>query len=198
MNGGVFIKRVVSILILTLYLCGIILGFTIKPQVYYKPTNTVYSGICLTNSKLCKLSQYETVTLAFDEHEVDEVTEEQPTIEVDENEVDLLARAIYWECGLLGDEGMHLCGCVILNRISSDMYPNDLYSVLYQNRNGSYQYDIARTGLINKKAEESAYEIARNLLINGSTIPNDVLFQAQFRQGSYVYKQIGNTYFCGL
>ena len=44
---------------------------------------------------------------------------------------------------------------------------------------------------------DEAYDIARDLLTNGSTIPSDIVYQAQFRQGSYVYKQIGNTYFCG-
>lgn len=195
MNGGVFIKRVVSILILALYLCGILLGFAIQPKIVYQPTNTVYGGICLINARLCNFSQYE--PLLVDKHEVVEVGETEKII-IDENEVDLLARAIYWECGLLGDEGMYLCGCVILNRVSSDMFPNDLYSVLYQNHNGKYQYDIARTGLITKSADGNAYDIARELLTNGSTIPSDVVFQAQFRQGSYVYKQIGNTYFCGL
>lgn len=171
------------------------MSLTLQTKVTYLPTNTVYSGIILYNTQLCNLSQYE--PLVIDEHEVVEVGEEIEVI-LNENEVDLLARAIYWECGLLGNEGMHLCGCVILNRIKSEHFPNDLYSVLYQHSGNSYQYDIARTGMIDREADESAHIIARELLTNGSTIPSDVVFQAQFRQGSYVYKQISNTYFCGL
>lgn len=177
-----------------LYIYFVFISLTLQPRIVYEPTNTVYSGIILYNTQLCNLNQYE--HLIVDEREVIEVGEE---IVVDENEVDLLARAIYWECGLLGDEGMYLCGCVILNRVESEQFPNDLYSVLYQHNGNRYQYDIARIGMINRDAEDGrAYEIARELLTNGSTIPNNVVFQAQFRQGSYVYKQIGNTYFCGL
>ena len=183
-------------MILTLYILGIMLPFVNHPEeTKYQQTNTVYSGIILYNIELCNLKQYR--DLVVDSNNVIEVEEQQEII-VDEGEVDLLARAIYWECGILGDEGMYLCGCVILNRVSSEEFPNDVYSVLYQNNNGRYQYDIVKRGLINKDADGNAYDIARELLINGSTIPEDVVYQAQFRQGSYVYKQIGNTYFCGL
>ena len=89
---------------------------------------------------------------------------------------------------------MYLCGCVIINRINSDLFPNTLYNVLYQKG----QYQITTNGMINRPANDSAYTIARELLTNGSTIPQSVVFQSQFRQGSYTYKIIGNTYFCGL
>lgn len=159
--------------------------------------NTVYGGITLHMSRLCDLDKYE--ALVIEDNEIEEVGQvEEEIILLDEYEVDLLARAVYNECGILGDEAMYLCGCVILNRIESNHYPNDLYSVLYQNKNGKYQYQIVKNGMINRSANENAYEIARELLTNGSTIPSEVVFQAQFKQGSYVYKQIGNTYFCGL
>ena len=165
--------------------------------------NTTYSGISLYLSELSNLDKYEAVEIETNELEVvgeeEPIEQEQEEIVLDENEVDLLARAIYNECGILGYDGMYLCGCVILNRINSNIYPNDLYSVIYQHSGNRYQYDIVRNGMINRNVEdERAYEIARDLLTNGSSIPNDVLFQAQFKQGSYVYRQIGNTYFCGL
>lgn len=165
--------------------------------------DTAYSGISLYLSKLVNLDEYEAVEIETNELEVvgeeEPIEQEQEEIVLDENEVDLLARAIYNECGILGYDGMYLCGCVILNRVNSNIYPNDLYSVIYQHSGNRYQYDIVRNGMINRNVEdERAYEIARDLLTNGSSIPNDVLFQSQFKQGSYVYRQIGNTYFCGL
>ena len=165
--------------------------------------DTTYSGISLYLSELSNLDEYEAVEIESNELEVvgeeEPIEQEQEEIVLDENEVDLLARAIYNECGILGYDGMYLCGCVILNRINSNIYPNDLYGVIYQHSGNKYQYDIVRNGMINRNVEdERAYEIARGLLTNGSSIPNDILFQAQFKQGSYVYRQIGNTYFCGL
>lgn len=106
--------------------------------------------------------------------------------------VDLLARAIWNETGILGTKSMYYTGSVILNRIKSDLYANTLYGVIYQKG----QYEITWTGLINRQAPEEAHQIARDLLINGSVLPENVLFQAQFTQGSGVYAVIGNTYYC--
>lgn len=39
-------------------------------------------------------------------------------------------------------------------------------------------------------------EVANELIANGSILPANVIFQAEFKQGSGVYEQIGNTYFC--
>ena len=39
-------------------------------------------------------------------------------------------------------------------------------------------------------------EVANELIANGSILPANVIFQAEFKQGDGVYAQIGNTYFC--
>lgn len=172
------------------------LSITKENKIEYQGSETLIAGV--TSELTCCLDDYEIEVTETDTEVVGD-NEVETEIELDENEVDLLARAIYWECGILGDEAMYLCGCVILNRIESEYFPNDLYSVLYQHSGNKYQYDIVRIGMIDKEVEnENAYKIARELLTNGSTIPSDVVFQAQFKQGSYTYKQIGNTYFCGL
>lgn len=199
MERGVFIRnianRCISISILSMYFAMIIFSFIIKPKVTYVKTNTVYGGITLYLSELTNLNNYKA---NVEETEVEVVGEEEIETEeivvLDEYEVDLLARAIYNECGILGYDAMYLCGCVILNRVESNIYPNSIHDVLYQKG----QYQIVSNGHINRSANEQAYEIARELLTNGSTIPKEVLFQSQFIQGSYIYKVIGNTYFCGL
>ena len=175
---------------IVVYCCGVIVSSIMKTESERKENATKYSGVVSEISDMSNMSEYD---LIIEENEVQEVGQENEIV-VDENEVDLLARAIYNECGILGDEAMYLCGCVIINRINSDLFPNTLYNVLYQKG----QYQITTNGMINRPANDSAYTIARELLTNGSTIPQSVLFQSQFRQGSYTYKIIGNTYFCGL
>lgn len=39
-------------------------------------------------------------------------------------------------------------------------------------------------------------EVAKELILYGSVLPSNVIFQAQFKQGQGVYIQLGNTYFC--
>lgn len=106
--------------------------------------------------------------------------------------IDLFARAIWNETGILGETSMYYTGSVMLNRVKSSIYPNSLYSVIYQKG----QYAITWTGLINRPAPESARRIAKDLLQNGPVLPENVLFQAQFTQGNGTYAKIGNTYYC--
>lgn len=113
---------------------------------------------------------------------------------ITESLIDLFARAIWNETGILGTKSMYYTGSVMLNRVKHKLYANTLEGVIYQ----SGQYAITWTGLINRPAPEEAYEIARDLLYNGSILPDGVVFQAQFEQGDYTYDQIGNTYYCGL
>lgn len=162
------------------------------------------SGITEYTYSLANLNNYQTVVYnevnivqAREEVLSEKIEEIQETI-ANEKEVDLLARVIYNECGILGHDAMYLCGCVVLNRINSSKFPNTLQGVVYQKHNGTYQYQIVTNGMINNAPTDEAKQIARELLKNGSTIPSDVVFQAQFKQGSYVYQRIGNTYFCGL
>ena len=163
-----------------------------KTDSYKTSQQSMLGGICLKSYNMLDISrqvaEIQPINIVIVGAEQNE-----ETIEINEQEVDLLARAMYNEVGVLGHDAMYLCGCVILNRVDSDNYPNDIYGVIYDDG----QYHIVKNGHINRQASGEAYDIARDLLTNGSTIPSDIVYQAQFRQGSYVYKQIGNTYFCG-
>lgn len=118
--------------------------------------------------------------------------QEQQGPEVSKDDIDLMARLIWSECGTLGETGMRYCGSVVLNRMASDLFPDTLRGVIYQRG----QYAVTWNGGINKTPSEAAYEIAKELLVNGSVLPGNVVFQAEFRQGDGVYEHIGNTYFC--
>lgn len=125
---------------------------------------------------------------------IEQVNQRQAEREKFKQDVSLLAHLIWNEVGVLGEYAMYCCGSVVLNRIKSDIYPNTLRDVIYQ----SGQYEITWNGMINREIPDSAYKIAENLLLNGSILPENVVFQAEFVQGKGVYKQIGNTYFCYL
>ena len=127
-------------------------------------------------------------------------TETEPEQEtepaVNQEDVDLLARLIEAEQGIVkDDEALYSCGSVVLNRVKSSEYPNTLYDVIYQTK-PCLQYACTKNKTINRPASERSLRIAEELLKYGSTAPEDVVYQAEFKQGSGVWKHIGNTYFC--
>lgn len=113
-------------------------------------------------------------------------------VAVDADDRELLAQVMYWENYSTGEEAMLLTGSVVLNRRDHCSWcPNTIKGVLYQK--GQY----STTGkFFTKKIPARVYELADQLLESGSICPENVVFQAMFKQGSGVYKQIGTEYFC--
>lgn len=83
-------------------------------------------------------------------------------------------------------------GSVALNRVKSSKFPNTLKGVVFQKG----QYACTWDGNYDKTPNEESIKAAKYLLENGSQMPDNVVFQAEFKQGKGVYKKIGNTYFC--
>lgn len=115
-------------------------------------------------------------------------------IEVESEKKYLLARLVYAEAGSESDEHQQAVASVVLNRMNSDKFPDSIDEVIYQ-RN-PLQYACIEDGNIDKIPDERAIKNAYYIWDNGSILPNNVLYQAEFKQGSGVYKKIGNTYFC--
>lgn len=113
-------------------------------------------------------------------------------ITVNPNDVDMLAHLIYAECECLGEYGMRLCANVVINRVASSDYPNDIYSVIHQRG----QYAVTNNGRLNLTPSQLAYDVAYDVLLNGTTTPSNLLYQSQFPQGSYTYEVIDGEYFC--
>lgn len=118
---------------------------------------------------------------------------------VRESDIDLLARLITAEQGY--SDGVdaddyelraYLVGSVVINRIKSKDFPDTLWDVIYQKG----QYQCVENGHIYKEYDPIAWEIAEELLIYGTTIDENIVWAAEFKQGKGVYKKIGNTYFC--
>lgn len=114
---------------------------------------------------------------------------------VDEYELYLLAHLIYSESGVLGELGMLYTGSVLLNRVKSDKYPNTIYGCITQ----SGQYAVWSNGSFDKEPSDLAWEIAEELLLYGSVLDSDYLYQANFKQ-SEDYITVGSgsytTYYC--
>lgn len=112
----------------------------------------------------------------------------------DEEELSLLAHLINAEAGSdwCTDDMQYYVGSVVLNRMASDRYPDTMYDVIYQKG----QYACINNGHINKTPCDRAWEIAEDLLVNGSVLPSKVVYQAEFRQGKGTYCIEQNMYFC--
>lgn len=125
-----------------------------------------------------------------------EIQAEQPSYS--EDDLFCLAAVIYRESGASSEEVKMLVGNVVLNRVASDLYPNTIREVLTQKK----QYGLMWKNGVSfpTNASESlvadCYDIAKRLLDGERVCPENVLFQAEFKQGSGVYKQIGNIFFC--
>lgn len=141
---------------------------------------------------------YEEVAEVVAEDQPDVFAEPQP--QYPDSDLMLLAKVIYAEAGseFLSDEWKMCVGEVVLNRVASPEFPNTIYDVVYQQG----QYQGARSGYIaSLTPSERCIDIAK-MLLNGERIMEpSVVFQANFQQGSGVYKalydsNLGWTYFC--
>lgn len=128
-----------------------------------------------------------------------EVAEEEPPYT--EDDLDLLSRLMTAEMGgsWVPDEVQLYVGSVVLNRMTSDLFPGEtVYDVVYQ----PGQYSPTWSGAINNTPDERTIENAKRLLTDGSILPENVVFQASFKQGDGVYhayydEVLGTTtYFC--
>lgn len=127
---------------------------------------------------------------------------EEPTYT--EEELELLALVIYQEAGgdACSDETRLMVGNVVMNRVADERYPDTIEEVLLQKRQYGRLY---WTGLVwperAVKAEEAhaverAYKCAEEVLNGTRLLPEDVIFQAEFEQGTEVVAHQDGFYFC--
>lgn len=131
-----------------------------------------------------------------------EPTETEPPYTQDE--LDLLALVIYQEAGgdYFSDETRLMVGTVVMNRIADPRFPDTMYGVLTQEA----QYGTLHwTGPVwpsrashatEAHAVERAYAIAERILLGERALPDDVIYQAEFAQGTEVVAYQEGMYFC--
>ena len=151
-------------------------------------------------------------TVAEIEEETTEVIAEETTVEAtaateppySNEELEMMALVIYQEAGgdSCSDETRLMVGTVVMNRVEDKRFPNSLYGVLTQRA----QYGrLHWTGLTwparasnpsEAKAVARAYRCAERILLGERVLPEDVIWQAEFIQGTEVVAYQDGMYFC--
>lgn len=110
--------------------------------------------------------------------------------------LNLMAHLINGEASDQNDACQQAVGRVVLNRIKDKDYPNTIRGVIFQNR--QYACTDKKNSGYYKEPSKKVWKNAKAVL-SGNTIidvPDNVVFQAQFLQGSGLYMKIGTEYFC--
>lgn len=97
---------------------------------------------------------------------------EEVRMEVNDDELYLLAKIIFAEAGNQPYEGMVAVGNVVLNRVESSNFPNTIKRVIYQKG----QFSPVSNGSINKKPSSKAIEAAREVLKGTQVVDSGVMF----------------------
>lgn len=121
--------------------------------------------------------------------------------EIDSNDLYILSHIINAEAG--DDNCSHehriAVGSVVLNRVADPEFPNTIHDVVFQTE-PSIQYSPTVNGAYEKLPSEDSIETAKYLLENGSQIPANCVYQANFEQGSGTWEPFetiyGITYIC--
>ena len=104
-----------------------------------------------------------------------------------------LSRVIAAECGAdwCKDETLFYVGSVVLNRVEDDRFPNNIRDVVLS----PGQYSTASV-LSNYTPSERVLEVTYDLLNEGSVLPKNVVWQANFTQGIGVFTESDSIFFC--
>ena len=120
-----------------------------------------------------------------------------PSNSYSQKDLEILSRIICGEAQSYSDELQLAVGSVFLNRVKDSRFPNTFEEVAFQKR----QYACTKDGNYYRQPTEKNIANAKDLLENGSILPENVVFQAEFKQGKGVYKTIKigkrrKMYFC--
>lgn len=131
-------------------------------------------------------------------NETEEIVEEKQFVyPYTKEELETFAHLLYAEAGSEAccDTTIYYVGSVVLNRVHSKKYPDTLLEVIYQKG----QYYPTWHGFMSNTPTERCYRIAKDLLENGSILPEEVLGQADYniykKYGSKLYAELDGEYF---
>lgn len=136
--------------------------------------------------------------------EVAETHEEAPEPTYTAEELEAMALVIYQEAGAdyCSDETRMMVGTVVMNRVADSRFPDTIHGVLTQKA----QYGrLHWTGLVwperaskavEAHAVERAYKCAERILNGERALPEGVVFQSEFVQGTEIVAFRDGMYFC--
>jgi len=106
-----------------------------------------------------------------------------------DDDVWYLSRVIQAESGYCQREMMEGVGSVVLNRVADDRFPDSIPEVIQQP--GQYS---TLSWLSSQTPTEEVMDVTIDLLENGSKFPPEVVWQANFPQGSGTYQTLSTSY----
>lgn len=204
MNDKLFAKGLTALILIPPCI-GLTLGITVAEQ--FKKTDYYKEHIGTTAvivDNYVEDVNNSTTTQKIVEEKADVIITEYEEPAYADDELEILAIIIYQEAGSdnCSDDTRRKVGSVFLNRVSSSLFPSTFKEVATQTKQYGTLYlkgikwpDRASQPQ-ESHAVERAYRIAEELLINGSILPDNVLYQAEFKQGSGVYAYQDDIYFC--
>lgn len=104
----------------------------------------------------------------------------------------ILSHVIMGETGIYSYESMLYVGSVVLNRVKHEKFPNTIKSVVFSKG----QYACTWDGNYYTQPRKECIKAAEQLLKYGSILPENVVYQATFKQGSGVYEYFDHHYYC--
>lgn len=135
-----------------------------------------------------------------DNHETEALShiEKDPPMSYTDEDLFYLAAAVCREAGGASEEIQLLVANVVINRVCHSIYPDTIYEVLTQpNQYGTMCRDgISFPSWADDEVQKQCYSVARRILDGERVCPENVLFQAEFVQGSSIFKQFDGYYFC--
>lgn len=114
-----------------------------------------------------------------------------------EDDLYYLAAAVCCEAGGENEEIQLLVANVVINRVNSSFYPDTIYDVLteYGQYGMMWEYGIEFPDWADEGVKNQCYSVARRVLEGERFCPENVLFQAEFEQGSGIFKQFRDEYY---
>ena len=114
-----------------------------------------------------------------------------------EDDLYVLSHVISGEAEGCSVEMKEAVGSVVLNRVEDDRFPDTITDVVFQ----AGQYSCTWDGHYDREPSQETIDISADLLENGSKLDKSVVWQAEFIQGSGVYKSLTSPwgsvmYFC--
>ena len=104
------------------------------------------------------------------------------------DEILIVAQVLHCECRHSSFDGKIAVANVITNRVASDLFPNNVFEVIYDRRYGSVQFTLAYNGKINNTPTGECI-LAAKCALAGVVVAKDCLFyQAEKLTGSWMDK----------
>lgn len=138
-------------------------AYRMEKNKYFRISSVCLQGVYLqSNIQMHKAEETKLITIPKEEVQVEPLV-----MRFDDGDIQLLLQIAAAEAGTEDAIGKALVMCVIKNRVESDEFPNTVREVIYECKNGVYQFSpVKNEAYQNAKVTEECYE-ALDLVLSG-------------------------------